>query len=173
MRVLVAFASRHGSTQEIAAKIARDLESSGHRVELHAATGALEVSGFDAVVLGSAVYMGNWMPEAREFIDQQQEQLAAIPVWLFSSGPIGAENPKPEGDPNLIPEFIERTGARGHRVFTGKLDPAVLGFGERLITRVVGAPAGDFRDWDDIGEWAREIASELAAKPVTAPVRST
>jgi menaquinone-dependent protoporphyrinogen oxidase len=173
MNILVAVASRHGSTREIASAIAGELEAAGHRVTTREIAEAVDVSGYDAVVLGSAVYIGNWMPEARQFIDGHHEELALIPVWLFSSGPIGVENPKPEGDPNLVPEFIEKTGAREHRIFTGKLDPKVLGLGERLITRIFGAPAGDFRDWEDIRAWAREIARELASEPVIDAARAS
>jgi menaquinone-dependent protoporphyrinogen oxidase len=172
MNILVAVASRHGSTREIARAIAGELEAAGHRAAIQDIAEIVHVSGYEAVVLGSAVYIGNWMPEARQFIDRHHEELASVPVWLFSSGPIGAESPKPEGDPNLVPEFIEKTGAREHRIFTGKLDPKVLGLGERLIARVVGAPSGDFRDWEDIRGWAREIARELASERTAGTARA-
>ena len=84
-----------------------------------------------------------------------------MPVWLFSSGPLGADDPQPEGEPVHLDQLIGRTGARGHRTFVGKLDKDELGFGERLIVRAVGAPDGDFRDWDAIRVWADEIAEEL------------
>ena len=117
----------------------------------------------DAVVLGSALYMGSWMPEAKHLVKRFQPQLSALPVWLFSSGPLGVDEPQPAGDPGQVPGLIEQTQARGHRVFAGKLDHDELGFGERLITTMVHAPEGDFRDWEAIRGWADEIAEELKA----------
>jgi menaquinone-dependent protoporphyrinogen oxidase len=115
--------------------------------------------------------MGNWMPEARHLVERYQPQLATLPVWLFSSGPLGDDDPQPADDPTRLPTLIEQTHARGHRVFTGKLDHAELGFGERMITKMVHAPEGDFRDWDAIRGWAREIAADLCvatSEPATA-----
>lgn len=87
---------------------------------------------------------------------------------MFSSGPLGLENPQPEGDPPGTAELIQMTGARGHRTFAGKLDTGDLGLGERLITKVVHPPSGDFRDWKAIRGWAAEIARELHAQTVEA-----
>jgi menaquinone-dependent protoporphyrinogen oxidase len=106
---------------------------------------------------------------AVQFIDCHQAQLLGKPVWLFSSGPLGAKDPKPSGDPAHIRELIEHTGARGHRVFVGKLDRRHLSLGERLVTNMVKAPEGDFRDWTKIRAWAREIASALPAPVAAGP----
>ena len=81
-----------------------------------------------------------------------------MPVWLFSSGPLGFDDPEPQGEPAQLDELISRTGARGHTIFVGKLDEDELGFRERLIVRAVGAQNGDFRDWAAINVWADEIA---------------
>jgi menaquinone-dependent protoporphyrinogen oxidase len=86
-----------------------------------------------------------------------------MPVWLFSSGPIGKDDPKPKGDPKQVAGLMEKTKARGHRIFAGEVDKSKLGFAERAVTRVVGAPEGDFRDWDAIRAWAGEIAESLHA----------
>src|SRR5438445_12319146 len=67
-----------------------------------------------------------------------------MPVSLFSSGPLGSEDPQPKGEPTHIDQLISRTRARGHRTFVGQLDKNERGLGERLIVRAVGAPDGDF-----------------------------
>lgn len=78
-----------------------------------------DVSGYAAVVLGSAVYMGRWLEPARELVERRAEAFATLPTWLFSSGPIGAP-PKPEaGDAVKLDEAVERIGAREHRLFAG------------------------------------------------------
>lgn len=161
MRVLIAVASRHGSTYEIAEVIAAEVRAAGDVVDLRAAEDVDSLESYDAVVLGSAVYMGKWLPEARQFVTRHRARLAAIPVWLFCSGPLGHDDPKPAGDPAGLDDLIQATQARGHRIFSGKLDMRGLGMGERLIVRMVKAPEGDIRDWDAIRAWAREIATEL------------
>ena len=90
-RILVACATRHGSTAEIAAEIADVLRRNvpGAVVDLREAAKAGEVAGYDAAVIGSAVYMGRWLPTARDLVEGHREVLSAMPVWLFSSGPSG------------------------------------------------------------------------------------
>jgi menaquinone-dependent protoporphyrinogen oxidase len=161
MQTLIAVASRHGSTREIAQAIAGELVASELAVDVRDAGDVESIDPYDAVILGSAVYMGSWLPEARAFVDRYQPRLAAVPVWLFSSGPIGAGDPQPPGDPGQLPELIQATGAREHRIFSGKIDKRRLGFGERLAIKLVRAPEGDFRDWEAIRAWAREIAAAL------------
>src|SRR5688500_5163106 len=103
MRVLVAGASKHGSTREIAKAIAEELRAAGLDADLRDAGNVTSLAGYDAVVLGSAIYMGRWMPEAKHLVERFQPQLAALPVWLFSSGLLGADDPQPAGDPGEIP----------------------------------------------------------------------
>jgi menaquinone-dependent protoporphyrinogen oxidase len=122
-----------------------------------------DLESTDAVVLGSAVYAGRWMKTMRQMVEREGEELATRPVWLFSSGPIG-DPPKPEEDPVDVAPIIEATGAREHRIFSGKLDRKVLNFGERAIANAFKVPDGDFRDWHEVKEWALGIAQELKAK---------
>jgi menaquinone-dependent protoporphyrinogen oxidase len=161
MKILVAVASRHGSTHEIADALARELGTAGHTVDVRAVETSPTVEGYDAAVIGSAIYMGSWLPHAVQFVDRNQAQLATMPVWLFSSGPLGLEDPEPKSEAAHLDQLMGRTGARGHRTFVGKLDKAELGYGERLIVRAVRAPTGDFRDWAAITRWAAEITEGL------------
>jgi menaquinone-dependent protoporphyrinogen oxidase len=163
MTVLVGYASKHGSTLEIADAIAEELSRRGLNAVALPIDGRIRFSGFSAAVLGSAVYMGKWMPEAKSAIDYHQEELRALPVWLFSSGPVGDPDKAPALDDNYVEQLMATTNAREHRLFFGKLDPGELGFGEKLAVRVVGAPSGDFRDWDSIRDWAGQIATALKA----------
>src|SRR5687767_5059535 len=111
MKVLGTAASKHGSTHEIAERIAETLREKGGDVARRLPEEVLSVDEYDAVVLGSAVYAGHWMKTAVELVDRLGQNLAGRPVWLFSSGPVG-EPPKPEEDPVDVAELMESTSAR-------------------------------------------------------------
>ena len=164
VRVLVSAGSRHGSTKEIAERIGSVLANRGLSVQVQQPQHVLDVSEVDVVVLGSAVYAGHWVREAKEVADLIGAESPKPLVWLFSSGPVG-EPAKPEEDPVDASEVQEITGARDHRIFSGKSDKEQLGFGERAILIAVKAPEGDFRNWDEIDTWANEIADHLVPAP--------
>jgi menaquinone-dependent protoporphyrinogen oxidase len=163
MRVLVTAASKYGATGEIARAIGDVLAERGVDATVTPPEEVGSVGDYDAVVLGSAVYAGRWLPPAKELVDRAADALAARSVWLFSSGPIG-DPPRPEEDPVDATEMLERTKARGHRVFAGKLIKKQLSFPEKAIVMALRAPEGDFRDWDDVKEWASEIADALEVR---------
>ena len=167
MRILVTAASKHGATAEMASAIGAALTDAGLEVVVKPMHELASVAGYNAVVIGSGVYMGRWIPEATEFVARHAIELLARPVWLFSSGPVGSPDLKPEGDPIAIGELVASVRARGHRTFAGRLDRGRLGIGEKLVVSAVRAPDGDFRDWDAIAAWSREIAAELRPAPVT------
>ena len=162
MKVLVSAASRHGATADIAKAIGETLEAAGLEVAVLPPDTVTSLAGFDAVVLGSGVYVGHWMEPAKALVERFGGELSSRPVWLFSSGPIG-DPPKPEEDPVDLPELMEATGARGHRLFSGLVDKSRLGLGEKVILAAVRAPEGDYRPWDEIRAWADEIAAALTA----------
>ena len=168
-KVLVTAASRHGSTAEIVAAIARTLRLHGIDADEVAPRDVVDLSAYDAVVLGSAVYAGRWLGPATSLVDRLNAQLTERPVWLFSSGPIG-EPPTPRETPDLS-GIAARTGAVEHRLFLGKLDRAELGLLERTMVRAVRAPEGDYRDWADIDRWAAQIAYALVGDPTGATVQ--
>ena len=160
MKVLVSAASKHGATAGIADAIGSALMSRGLEVTVKEPDQVEEVHTFDAILVGSAVYAGHWMKPAIELTERFAERFPGKPVWLFSSGPLG-DPPKPTEDPVDVAEVMKVTGARGHRVFAGKLDRSMLSFPERAIVGALRAPYGDFRDWDEIRTWAEEIADSL------------
>lgn len=163
MRILVATASRHGATHEIGQQLgtalAADLADRGTdaEVDVRNASDVTTLADYSAVVLGSAVYMGRWLRDARHFVDEHETALQAVPVWLFSSGPVDDANPKPT--PAAAPPTPP--WAREHRVFPGRLDRSVLGSGERLVAAVVRASDGDHRDPAAVEAWAHEIGAAL------------
>ena len=161
MTVLVAYSSKHGSTAGIATSIADRLNELGKVATARSVDDVSDLGGVDAVVLGSAVYAGSWMKEATAFAERYRDTLAGLPVWLFSSGPLGEEIEDEQEQPKQLGELTETLSPKEHRVFFGALDKGKLGFSERMIVKAVKAPEGDFRDWDGIREWADQIAAEL------------
>jgi menaquinone-dependent protoporphyrinogen oxidase len=159
MTVLVTCASKHGATTEIAEALGRELCARGIDADVIRAEEVDGVGSYDAVVLGSAIYMGHWLPAARAVADVYADDLAEKPTWLFSSGPIG-DPPRPAEEPNLG-DLLERIRPRGHRIFAGKLEKENLSLTERGIARLVKQQYGDFRDWEDVAGLADEIARGL------------
>ncbi|WP_082899956.1 flavodoxin domain-containing protein [Rhodococcus phenolicus] len=161
MRILVSAASRHGSTAEIATALGAALRDRGALVDVVEPHDVGDVSGYDAVVIGSAVYRGRWLRPAKEFVDEHAAELRRRPVFLFSSGPI-AEQDRPVNNPYDVSTVRHRTGANEHRMFAGKLDLDALSVGERMHVRMSGGRAGDFRDWDAVGGWAGAIVDAVS-----------
>jgi len=160
MHVLVAAGSEHGSTAEIASAIGRALEERGLVITVAPVEGVQSVEGYDAFVIGSAVYAGHWLKPAREFVEHHARLLSTRPVWLFSSGPIG-NPPIPKDEAVDVEPLAMAVRARHHRVFGGKLDRSTLGFTEKAICTALHAPEGDFRDFAEIRGWAFGIAESL------------
>ena len=164
-QVLVAYATKYGATAEIAEKIGEVLRQTGLQANVLPAENVTDLTPYEAVVLGSGVYIGKWRGEAAKFLEAHEKALAGLPVWLFSSGPTG------EGDavelmqgwrfPEAQQEVADRIGPRDVVVFHGALDSKKLSLPEKLIIKGVKAPMGDFRDWEAITSWAEGIAGTL------------
>ena len=160
MRVLVAVASKHGSTRELAMSLGRYLAHHGLDVDVRDIPAIHAIDEYDAVVIGSAVYAGRWRREARHFVKRHAGELINRPVWLFSSGPLGDPSEDEDGGVRLE-SIVKAIGAHEHRVFDGALDRSRLNPVERGIVHMVGAPQGDFRNWADVADWAVRISDEL------------
>jgi menaquinone-dependent protoporphyrinogen oxidase len=173
MRVLVAYASRSGSTAEIADRIAERVRASGIETDCISVSDDPLVTAYDAFVIGSAVYIARWEKGARSFIDVHAGALASHPTWLFSSGPLGTAATLANGEEELrdAVEARERerltttVHPRGHAVFFGALDADRAAFGVRMFRLLPAGrkllQTGDFRDWEAIERWADEIAAVL------------
>jgi menaquinone-dependent protoporphyrinogen oxidase len=165
MKILIAYGTKYGGTAEIAEKIGQVLREAGLTVDVLPADRAGDLAAYEAVVLGSAVYVGAWRKEAANFLKANADALADKMVWLFSSGPTG------EGDPEALLEdwqlpkpllpIAEQIQPRDIAVFHGVVDGDKLSWIERQMLKMVKAPAGDFRDWDGITAWASEIAEAV------------
>ena len=168
-RVLISAASEHGSTGEIARLIGDTLTNNHMAVDIVPPAAVDSVEDYDAVILGSAVYTGHWLAEARDFAIRFRDPLTARRVWLFSSGPVGDPSRKVvqsmEQDPADVTRIQQDIGVRGHQMFAGKLDPKALSVAQRASLLVFHGMRGDFRDRAVITQWADGIAADLATLP--------
>lgn len=164
-KILVAYASKHGATADIAEKIGQLLSQEDLDADVIPANQVVDVMQYDAFIIGSASYIGQWRKEASKFLGTNEKLMAGRPVWLFSSGPTG------EGDavelmkgwrfPEKLRPVVERIKPRDITVFHGMIDTEKLNFFEKFIIKIVKAPTGDFRNWDAIASWTKAIAGEL------------
>lgn len=163
-RVLIAFASKRGSTAEIADAVATAIRGCGHIVDCRPADGVKNLGPYDAVVLGSSVYMKRWRGDAKHFLRKHSAELQDTPFWVFSSGPVG--DPASDSDSSWYepPRVIERAdalGLRGHTVFGGRLPADPKGPIERAMVENTPPEFRDRRDWDEIRRWAEQVAEEI------------
>jgi len=167
MTVLVAYASKRGSTAEIAETVAATLRREGLKVCLETAGDVGSLERFDAVVLGSAVYMKRWRGDARHFLKKHRKALRQMPFWVFSSGPVGdpARDDPAWSEPPSVVAKVEEMGSRGHVVFGGRVPAEPRGFMERAMVDGTPKQYRDRRDWDEIRAWAKQVASDLVPVP--------
>jgi len=168
-RILVTYASKHGATKEIAEEIADVFIENYIPVDVLPINEVDNLVDYSAVIIGSAVYIGQWRKEAVQFLKRNSVALAARPTWLFSTGPTGEGDPVELLDgwryPKAIKPMIERIEPRDITVFHGVLDVDDLNFLERYMVKNINAAIGDYRDWDAIDAWAESIITELDIKP--------
>jgi len=166
VRVLIAYATAHGSTRGVAKRVAATLESAGLTIELASVDQVGDTSGFNAFVLGSALHNQAWLREAEDFVVTTREELARQPVWLFSVGmpdALGAPLRRfaRTEEPKQLAAFREAFHPREHRLFSGVVRPDQLPAAGKLVFGLMGGRYGDFRDWQAIDRWADGIAREL------------
>ncbi|MDA8371137.1 MAG: flavodoxin [Nocardiopsaceae bacterium] len=166
MRILVGYASEHGSTREIAVRVAERLREHGHEAEALSLDRAGDVGAYDAAVLGSAVHNSAWLPTAVDYVERNTGALAERPVWLFSIGLAHAMNAwiaDRAREPTTIAAFRAALRPRGHRLLAGAVERDHLPFFGRLVFRLMRGRYGDFRNWTEIDAWADSIATDLGS----------
>jgi menaquinone-dependent protoporphyrinogen oxidase len=162
--VLVAYASRHGSTEEVALAIAGRLSAHGIVADVRATRDIETLDGYDAVVLGSAIYMGRLHADARAFVRRYRAILAARPLAVFAMGPRSLETDEVAGSRNALDAALARASLEptATAIFGGVLDPSQLRFPFNRMSAV------DARDWDAIRSWGDDVAAGITQVPVAA-----
>lgn len=163
-RILVAYATRYGSTAEVAEAIGDELRKAGETVDVRPITGVTDLSPYRAVIIGSPIYMGKWLPEPQVFIERHQQHLQSIPVAYFAVGLTVKEG---------TPELLRKAEASMDQVrllvnpvevgvFPGRLETGRLSIADRAIVKLIRAKTGDFRDLGAVRTWARAVCEKIA-----------
>jgi menaquinone-dependent protoporphyrinogen oxidase len=164
--VLIAYASKYGSTKEIAEHVAMMLRREGLTTEVKEAESVSSLHPYDAVVLGSSLYFDNWLPDASELLESFQDELSEKQVWLFSSGLTAQVGPRGWLFPEALQPLVGKIKPKAIALFGGKVDAQHLTLDDWLLNPSLRVEAGDYRDWNEIEAWARDIAKILTAKKV-------
>lgn len=154
---MVVWASRHGATKEVADVVREELSNGGHEVALKEASEVTTLDNYEGVVLGSAVYLTQWVDTMRRFVSKFSKQLREKHLWAFSVGLSGV----PGGnvvDPVRVGPVLLRINPIDETTFAGRLEPRELSLRERSVARLGGAQEGDYRDWDEIRRWSRSVS---------------
>lgn len=162
-RILVAYATRCGSTMEVAEAIAGELNRKGKTADVRAIKNVTDLSAYDAFVLGSAIRMGNWVPEALKFVEERQAELKGKAVAVFSVhmnnlGQDETSEAARKGYHEALKKFVTPTTETW---FAGSIDYKKMAFVDRLICRAMKAPEVDRRDWTAIRQWSQQLANQL------------
>jgi menaquinone-dependent protoporphyrinogen oxidase len=166
-RILVAYATRNGSTAEIAQAIGKELTTAGINVDVTEIKTISTLTGYTAVVIGGPLYMGSLDSAVGKFVGKNREQLQKLPVAAFIVGlaPMSPDPHAVETAMASLKKSLEPVTPVASVLFAGKLDPAKVNFVMRKFLEMAKIPAGDFRDWDAIALWARDLPEKMRLSP--------
>jgi menaquinone-dependent protoporphyrinogen oxidase len=161
-RILVAYASKKGSTAEIAQAIGKEIRTAGHFVDITEIKSVSSLNGYNAVVIGGPFYMGT-VTDMGKFIGRYRGALIRLPVAAFAVGvaPLGKDPADKENAMKKLQQTLEPLTPVAMTIFAGKVDPSKLSWLQKWMTEKAKSPVGDFRDWTAIAAWARELPAKM------------
>ena len=162
--VLVGYATRYGSTQEVAEAIAATLRERGLAVAIQPMQDVRTLDQYQAVVLGAPLYMFQWHKDALQFLARHREALTQRPVAVFALGPFHAEEKEFQGAREQLDKELAKfpwLTPAAIAIFGGKFDPQKLTFPHNLVPALKNMPASDIRDWPAIRAWASDLAAQF------------
>ena len=162
-RMLIAYATRSGGTSDVAKTIGEEWTKLGAAVDVQLVEHVTSVSDYAAVAIGSSIRMGNWLPQAKAFVAKHEAELKQRPVADFLVClTLKDDTPEKQKEVDAYPNPVRALNPVSEAQFAGKMDYAALGFFERFAVKyMVKAPEGDFRNWDQIRQWARDSHAAL------------
>ena len=167
--ILIAYASRAGSTFDIAKAIGQALTEHGSRVEVQPVKAVTTLEQYSAVIVGSAIRAGGWLPEAIEFVKQHKSDLEKLPLIYFLVCATMREDTPKHHDEVLAYLKPVRAVLEPLEIglFAGKLDATKLGLFAKLVVKSMRSEQGDWRDWEAVHDWAGKIYDHLKHNNVT------
>jgi len=162
--ILVAYATTHGSTREVAEAAAETLRETGLQADVRPARDVRTLAEYAAVVLGAPLYMFRWHKDARRFLSRHREALMQKPVAVFALGPFNNEESEFQGAREQLDKALAKfawLSPVAIKVFGGKFDPAHLRFPYNLIPAMKKMPVTDIRDWEAIRAWASNLPAKF------------
>lgn len=163
-KVLVAYASKCGSTGEVAQAIGATLCANGATVDVRRIEDVVDVAGYDAFVIGSAIRMGNWLPQAKNFVETNVTRLRSAHTAFFTVHMLNTDDS--EASKAARSAYVAPVHAllepQSEAFFAGKLDMSKMSFLDRMISRMMKAKDEDRRDWRAIAAWAEQLLPETA-----------
>lgn len=162
-RVIVAYASRMGSTREIAEVVADELRQTDHTVTIAPCSVAPDTAGFDAAIIGSALYGRRWLPDAEHYVRRQARDLMNRPTYLFQSGAcrVAAPGVTPMASPRAVRRIIHRAGLADPVTFSGRIDPTQPRPLRLTPWKTTSVVSGDVREWNVIRAWGYAIGIDI------------
>jgi menaquinone-dependent protoporphyrinogen oxidase len=168
--ILLAYATRFGSTQEVAETVASVLREAGIKVELQPMQEVRSLFGYDAVVMGAALYNTRWHQDAHQFLEKHQDALQQRLLAIFALGPVNSGEAAMRNSRRQLDKDLEKypwLKPVALEMFAGKYDPAKLSFFYKFM------PARDLRDWEAIRTWASELAVQLEYEKTLQPAHGS
>ncbi len=167
MRILVTFGSSRGGTEGLAQMVGDSLREQGVTVDVLPPRAVKHLDGYDAIVVGGALYAFRWHRDARRFVKRHSSELRGLPTYFFSSGPL--DNSAAERDiPPVkgVQALIDEVGVRSHHTFGGRLTPDARGF---IAKKMAVKHAGDWRDVDQVRAWTAALIESLRVEATAPP----
>lgn len=167
--VLIAYTSKYGSTGGVADAIGKELCAGGMNADVLLAGNAVNVGSYQAVVIGSPIYMGKWMSEAADFVKENSDILRKVPVVYFLvcmtlSQPTDKKRAEVLSYMEPVLKDVPEVKPLGIGTFAGALNYGNLSWLNRKILKSKGTPEGDFRDWNAIRAWARKPVQAMLVR---------
>ncbi|MCK9593272.1 MAG: flavodoxin domain-containing protein [Methanoregula sp.] len=161
--ILIAYATKKGSTAEIAQAVAKELQAAGHTADSVEIEQVASPQGYDAVVIGGPMYMGHIDSRVKKFVKRHYPDLARVPVAGFAVG-LSAASKDPEGmawTEKALHASLNPLRPVAEAIFAGNLDPEKLSWWQQWTVKKAKSPVGDFRDWAAIAAWARDLPGKM------------
>lgn len=162
-RVLIAYASKTGSTAEIAQAVGKELQAAGFTVDVAEMKSGPSPGDYAAVVVGAPLYMGKMLGDMGKYVGRHRDILAKRPFAAFAVGiaPVSRDQVQIENVDKALLASVAPLQPVSRAVFAGRVDPERLSFIQRKMISMAKSPVGDFRDWDAIAVWARELPGKM------------